>query len=71
MAVVLNADIFKCKVSHGHSHDGGHGHSHGHSHARSRANSHGYMPLANRKRGSQEHLTSNMDDEETGMNRYI
>ena len=57
MAVVLNVEIFKCKVSHGHSHDGGgHGHSHGHSHN---------VPLSsrNKRRDDQHQLTLNTDDD--------
>lgn len=58
---MLNVEIFKCKVSHGHSHDdAGHGHSHG---GGSHGHSHGVRLSARHKRADQEQLTQNTDDE--------
>lgn len=61
MAIVLNVEIFKCKVSHGHSHDGA---GHGHSHGGGQGHSHG-VPLSarNKRRDDQHQLTMNTDDE--------
>ena len=61
MAVVLNVEIFKCKVSHGHSHDGG---GHGHSHGGGQGHSHN-VPLSsrNKRRDDQHQLTLNTDDD--------
>jgi len=81
MAVVLNVDVFKCKVSHGHSHGGGgHGHSHsgggghGHSHSGGRGHSHsggggGHLRLSRRRRDDTDQLTEHTDDE--GVNTSL